>query len=270
MALIVRCPWTGKPLRAIEISKSPEELKPLFYCDLKHALLHSTFRRIVLRKALNIKFDGRTFSGILRELDPRLTGYITYGAFVRTLKADEKRAYQLGLPIVAAAPTHSHAAYGSTTAAASPVKSSSTKRRSGDRSMGASRSAAASSLGVGMTQRRLRKELARTVSETALNAEREAKEARGSGVRAVRSRKRADRGRGEKPRRALLRHELTELRGAGILLVEPTRTHAPITEAQVAWQHPKTNDGSATIGSPVAWRARTPKLSRPPTPATGR
>ena len=67
------------------MAKDPEELKPLFYCDLKHALLHSTFRRIVLRKALNIKFDGRTFSGLLRELDPRLTGYITYSAFARLL-----------------------------------------------------------------------------------------------------------------------------------------------------------------------------------------
>ena len=70
MALIVRDPWSGKPLRAIEVTKTPAQLKPLFYCDLKHALLHSTFRRIVLRNALGIKLDGRTFSSLLRELDP--------------------------------------------------------------------------------------------------------------------------------------------------------------------------------------------------------
>ena len=61
-------------------------------------------------------------------------------------------------------------------------------------------------------------------------------QARGSGARAVRSRKKAA---STKPRRALLRHEMTELRGAGILLVEPTRTHPPVTESQVAWLHPK-------------------------------
>ena len=231
MALIVRCPWTQKPLRAIAITKDPEELKPLFYCDLKHALLHSTFRRVVLRKALNIKFDGRTFSGLLRELDPRLTGYISYRSFANLLKKEEKLAYQLDLPFVTGAASTT---MGTRTRSESTLKNSNSQKSMGPRSSsGARLFGETGSLGVGVTQRRLRKELQRCVSERELEA---AKEARGSGARAVRSRKKAA---NTKPRRALLRHEMTELRGAGILLVEPTRTHPPVTESQVAWLHPK-------------------------------
>ena len=232
MALIVRCPWTQRPLRAIGISKDPEELKPLFYCDLKHALLHSTFRRVVLRKALNIKFDGRTFSGLLRELDPRLSGYITFRSFEKLLKKDEKLAHSLGLPFVTAS---------ASTTMGTRTRSESTLKGSASGGLGASQSAPrlfgeTGSLGVGVTQRRLRRELQRTISEKELERE---KEARGSGAKAVRSRKKNASRASDKPRRGLLRHEMTELRGAGILLVEPMRTHPPITESQVAWRHPK-------------------------------
>ena len=352
MALIVRDPWSGKPLRAIEVTKTPAQLKPLFYCDLKHALLHSTFRRIVLRNALGVKLDGRTFSSLLRELDPsvlrrlfcgarvramrdgrraaatartpregrrvaaapgretgsrrgrgdgsrrrrvrvpktgdpsgtrrgdgsaaaapprarprsrgaaaipfqrrppadaaprprrrrrdparargaaasltskrqlatprRLTGYISYSAFDRLLRKDAMHALNLGLRFVSA---EQSARMGTRPRSHAALK---TNNEPSPPTMG--QSASASSLGVGVTQRRLRRELTRCLSEKALAEE--AAPARGRRQQAA----------APKKRRELLRHELTELKGAGILLTEPTRLVPPTTESHDAWRHPR-------------------------------
>ena len=48
MALVIRDAWSGQPTHAIWV-RHAHVLKPLFHSDLKQALLHSTFRRVILR-----------------------------------------------------------------------------------------------------------------------------------------------------------------------------------------------------------------------------
>ena len=85
MALVIRDAWSGQPTHAIYV-RHAHILKPLFHSDLKQALLHSTFRRVILRNKLGIKLDGRTFSSLIRELDPRFSGYVKYDSFARHLQ----------------------------------------------------------------------------------------------------------------------------------------------------------------------------------------
>ena len=99
-------------------------------------------------------------------------------SFEKLLKKDEKLAHSLGLPFVTAS---------ASTTMGTRTRSESTLKGSASGGLGASQSAPrlfgeTGSLGVGVTQRRLRRELQRTISEKELERE---KEARGSGAKAV-------------------------------------------------------------------------------------
>lgn len=234
MALVIRDAWSGKPMHAIWVKHSGQ-LKPLFHSDLKAALLHSTFRRLILRNRLGIKMDGRTFSSLLRELDPRFTGYVRFDAFQRLLQKDLKLARALELSIFSAEAAMKPSFR-------LPQKRTTTRRR--ETSTGAQNP---SSLGVGVTQRRLRREL---VKQMALQARRDEEDYRRMSKKEKREHLARKRGEPAPKKRAMLRHEHTEIFGAGILMVLPTRSGLPSTEARDAWSNPRfkaTLRGSRTV-----------------------
>ena len=94
-----------------------------------------------------------------------------------------------------------------------------------------------SSLGVGVTQRRLRRELVRQMSA---QVRREEEEFRMMSKQEKRDYRARQRGEPIKKKREMLRHEKTEIFGAGILMILPTTACLPSTEAKDAWSNPKT------------------------------
>ena len=227
MALVIRDAWSGQPTHAIYV-RHAHILKPLFHSDLKQALLHSTFRRVILRNKLGIKLDGRTFSSLIRELDPRFTGYVKYDSFARHLQKDYKLAKALELRFVSAEQ------------AGKPTFKNEmrTWRKKGTvRRETVVSNNNPSSLGVGVTQRRLRRELVRQMSA---QVRREEEEFRMMSKQEKRDYRARQRGEPIKKKREMLRHEKTEIFGAGILMILPTTTRLPPTEAKDAWSNPKT------------------------------
>lgn len=199
MALVLRDIRTNKALRAVSLG-NVAELRPLFYRELRQSLSartmlrpvpncvaagYSAFRRIVLRDSLGLKLDSRLFALLVRECDPYSTGTVTYHNFARHAKSELLTASRLGLRV------ERHNAREGSIETAKPLTRSSSQTLL---------------QGPGFSQGRLRKELTRARSEA------EVTKSTAGGVKPRRQQ--------PKPRRGLLRHEISQLRGAGILLTE--------------------------------------------------
>ena len=162
------------------------------------------------------------------ELDPRFTGYVKYDSFARHLQKDYKLAKALELRFVSAEQ------------AGKPTFKNEmrTWRKKGTvRRETVVSNNNPSSLGVGVTQRRLRRELVRQMSA---QVRREEEEFRMMSKQEKRDYRARQRGEPIKKKREMLRHEKTEIFGAGILMILPTTTRLPSTEAKDAWSNPKT------------------------------
>lgn len=223
MALVVRELTTNRPVRALSFGNM-SSLKPLFLRELRQCLSkiepphmtamkatptikstirsigYNAFRRLVLRDGLGLKLDARLFSSLARDCDPYHAGTISFPSFARHAKDEELLATRLGLRI------ERHDVRDGIKFIDMP------KPRPSVRAAHASTGTSSHSylLGPGFAPQRLRRELARAFSEADTSASERASQA-----------SRPNRGRQyRKPRRGLLRHEISQLRGAGILLTE--------------------------------------------------
>lgn len=161
---------------------------------------YNAFRRVVLRDGLGLKLDARLFSSLARDCDPYRSGTISFHAFTCHAKDEEVLATRLGLRI------ERHDIRDGIKFIDVP------KPRQSVRAAHAVTATSSHSflLGPGFAPQRLRRELARAFSEADTRASERASQA-----------SRPTRGRQyRKPRRGLLRHEISQLRGAGILLTE--------------------------------------------------
>lgn len=180
MALVIR-DASGTPVRAIAVDIAG--LKRLFYRELRQDLSYATLKRLVLRDTLGVKLDAKNFAHLVRRCDPNATGCISYGDFVRHVRAEE----HVAIP--------------------KPAKSQ--------------------HIHPGISRQRLRRELATVVAPREEVVE-------------------------EPPptkRRGLLRHEITQLRGAGILLTEGQLQHTRRTVAMDSWLDPKDRQSPAQLAS---------------------
>lgn len=182
MALVIR-DASNTPVRAIFVEIA--DLKRLFYRELRQDLSYATLKRLVLREALGVKLDARNFAHLVRRCDPNATGCISYGDFVRHVRAEEHIAR--GLPKPDKSP-HIH---------------------------------------PGFSRQRLRRELDAVVPREQVVEEAPP----------------------PTKRRGLLRHEITQLRGAGILLTEGQLQHTRRTVAMDSWLDPKDRQSPAQLAS---------------------
>ena len=181
--------------------------------ELSDGLGYSSFRRLILKNCFQLKLDGRAFSQLARALDPDFRRVITYEALERHVAEEAALAKKLGLGLEVA------------------VKQTLSKSASAANYFSKSFEDETAFVGAGVTTRRLKKELKKARS-TALMEPLGAAQARAG---------EAGPGLAAKPRRGLLRHEITELKGAGILLNHDVGNQPmPQTVAQMSWKHPAT------------------------------
>lgn len=200
MALVLRDPKNNQPVRAVSLGKL-SELQPLFYREFSQSLTYAAFRRLVLRDALGFKtLDARFVSSLVRACDPYRTGTVSYHNFARYAKNEQLLAARLGLSV-----EKKQQPFGEK----SPLL-----RAKSQPSF------------QGISQKRLRRELARAFSE---------KEGVSSNQQPDDS---ASNQQLPKPRRGLLRHEITQLKGAGILLTGGQIFKTVRTVAMDSWLDP--------------------------------
>ncbi|KAJ1451948.1 hypothetical protein M885DRAFT_528363 [Pelagophyceae sp. CCMP2097] len=232
MALIIRCPASGRALHAIRATIDAD-LEALFLTEMTDGLNRTTFQRLILREKFGLRLDGREFARLARVLDANGTGVVRFSAFARHARRELDEARALGLFLTdASVPARDEArALDRAPAAWTVAPPSDTLRRSESAPAGTLRkSTVPSFVGQGVTTRRLHMEVTLARNAAARNA---AAAAAAAGPR--RSRRKE-----VKPRRGLLRHEITALTGAGILLTgDPGRPPRRTTVAQDSWRHPK-------------------------------